>query len=250
VREHEAAVTRARREGVAAGLRGVRVLLEPGAWPPASGFEAAPLRWDAPEGSLLAYAVAAEAGASRSFPESPWPGRLRRPLSPRCRGRSCSVPPPPDDLEKIQEAAPPVPRQRDGRVAPLISASAPLPSSCEAAAMHRRPGEGGKQDWPRRDLARRPAIVASSGLERLRSRTRRPPEQLARSWRSGGVRAAATAFEQSVAAGRPRTSLPVRPTSPPAARRIRSKVQGPKSCHPERSEGSAPVSYSGNSPPS
>jgi GAF domain-containing protein len=45
VREHEAAVRRARREGAAAILKGVLPLLNPSAWPETPGFDSAPLRW-------------------------------------------------------------------------------------------------------------------------------------------------------------------------------------------------------------
>ena len=45
VREHEAAVRQARREGAAAVFRSVTPLLLPAAWPETPGFESAPLRW-------------------------------------------------------------------------------------------------------------------------------------------------------------------------------------------------------------
>jgi serine/threonine protein kinase len=60
VRQHEAAVGRARREGAAAALRGVRALLGPGSWPRIPGFEAAPLRWESEEGSLVGSAAAGD----------------------------------------------------------------------------------------------------------------------------------------------------------------------------------------------
>ena len=62
VRQHEAAVSRARREGAEAVIRGAASLLAPGAWPDAPGFESAPLRWRSDEWNLLSYAVDAGAG--------------------------------------------------------------------------------------------------------------------------------------------------------------------------------------------
>ncbi|MGH9369594.1 MAG: protein kinase domain-containing protein [Thermoanaerobaculia bacterium] len=63
VRQHEAAVERARREGAAAVIRSAAALLAPGAWPETPGFESAPLRWRSEQWNILSYAV--EAGAGR-----------------------------------------------------------------------------------------------------------------------------------------------------------------------------------------
>jgi len=57
VREHEAAVARARVEGAQAVLKGVLPLLNPTAWPPTPGFESAPLRWRSGQPNLMIYAV-------------------------------------------------------------------------------------------------------------------------------------------------------------------------------------------------
>jgi putative methionine-R-sulfoxide reductase with GAF domain len=62
VRDHEAAVRRARREGAAAVLQGVMPLLAPAAWPETPGFECAPLRWRSAEPSVAVYAVEARPG--------------------------------------------------------------------------------------------------------------------------------------------------------------------------------------------
>ena len=62
VREHEAEVARARREGAHAVLRGVLPLLNPTAWPATPGFESAPLRWRSELPNLLLYAVDAGPG--------------------------------------------------------------------------------------------------------------------------------------------------------------------------------------------
>ena len=63
VREHEAAVEAARKEGAARALKGAAALLVPHVWPDTPGFEATPLRWRTPELSLAAFAV--EAGRDR-----------------------------------------------------------------------------------------------------------------------------------------------------------------------------------------
>lgn len=57
VREHEAAVARARRDGAQAVLKGVLPLLNPTAWPETPGFESAPLRWRSEAPNLAIYAV-------------------------------------------------------------------------------------------------------------------------------------------------------------------------------------------------
>jgi len=59
VREHEAAVRRARREGAASVVQAVMPLLAPAAWPETPGFESAPLRWRSAEPSLAIYSVEA-----------------------------------------------------------------------------------------------------------------------------------------------------------------------------------------------
>jgi serine/threonine protein kinase len=61
VRQHEASVAEARREGAAAVIRSAAALLAPGAWPETTGFESAPLRWRSEEWNILSYAVEARA---------------------------------------------------------------------------------------------------------------------------------------------------------------------------------------------
>ncbi len=58
VRQHEAAVSMARREGAARVLRSAQSLLAPHEWPPTPGFESEPLRWRSEELDLVSYAVA------------------------------------------------------------------------------------------------------------------------------------------------------------------------------------------------
>jgi serine/threonine protein kinase len=62
VRQHEAAVEEARREGAARVLRGVQAVLAPPLWPETPGFESAPLRWRSEGLSLLSYAVESAPG--------------------------------------------------------------------------------------------------------------------------------------------------------------------------------------------
>ncbi|HEX9304070.1 MAG TPA: protein kinase [Thermoanaerobaculia bacterium] len=57
VRQHQAEVERARREGAARAIRGASALLVPHAWPDVPGFESAPLRWRSEELNLIAFAV-------------------------------------------------------------------------------------------------------------------------------------------------------------------------------------------------
>lgn len=62
VRQHEAAVTRARREGAAGILRVAQTMLTPGNWPETPGFESSPLRWRSEELDVFAYAIEAAPG--------------------------------------------------------------------------------------------------------------------------------------------------------------------------------------------
>ncbi len=92
VREHEAAVRQARRDGAAAILKGVAPLLNPSTWPATPGFESAPLRWRSDVPGLVIYAVEPHAGGlslllvedDRELEEAVGPlvraSRLARPL--------------------------------------------------------------------------------------------------------------------------------------------------------------------------
>lgn len=84
VRQHEAAIARARREGMAEVLKSAQALLAPHAWPETPGFESAPLRWSCEDSNLLSYAVESGSGRvafllleSDSAPEAAFVGLLR-----------------------------------------------------------------------------------------------------------------------------------------------------------------------------
>jgi putative methionine-R-sulfoxide reductase with GAF domain/predicted Ser/Thr protein kinase len=62
VRQHEAAVAQARREGAAQVLKAAHQFLAPHVWPDTPGFESAPLRWRSEELNLVSYAVEASPG--------------------------------------------------------------------------------------------------------------------------------------------------------------------------------------------
>jgi len=62
VRQHEAAVARARQQGETEAARAARDLLEPASWPPTPGFECAPLTWRSETLRLFSYAVEAAPG--------------------------------------------------------------------------------------------------------------------------------------------------------------------------------------------
>ncbi len=62
VRQHEAAVADARREGAWEVLKNARQFLAPTTWPETPGFESAPLRWRSEELNLVCFAVSASAG--------------------------------------------------------------------------------------------------------------------------------------------------------------------------------------------
>lgn len=63
VRQHEAAVARARREGAAGILQVAQAMLTPGAWPETPGFESAPLRWRSESLDVIAYAIETAPGS-------------------------------------------------------------------------------------------------------------------------------------------------------------------------------------------
>ncbi|MGH9317431.1 MAG: protein kinase domain-containing protein [Thermoanaerobaculia bacterium] len=77
VRQHEAAMKGARREGAAEILRSAQAVLAPSIWPETPGFESEPLRWRSQELSLLAYAVESAPGCiALLLLESPEPPEI------------------------------------------------------------------------------------------------------------------------------------------------------------------------------
>ncbi len=58
VRQHEAAVRKAREDGAASVARAVMPLLLPASWPETPGFDSAPLRWHSESPNVVLYAVA------------------------------------------------------------------------------------------------------------------------------------------------------------------------------------------------
>jgi putative methionine-R-sulfoxide reductase with GAF domain len=67
VRQHEAAVRAARREGAAEALRSLQTLLSPATWPETPGFESAPLRWTSEDSTLVSYGVETAPGRIAFF---------------------------------------------------------------------------------------------------------------------------------------------------------------------------------------
>lgn len=57
VRQHEAALAQARRDGAAEVVKGAATLLAPREWPETPGFQSAPLRWRSEQLNLVSYAV-------------------------------------------------------------------------------------------------------------------------------------------------------------------------------------------------
>ena len=110
VREHEAAVRRAREDGAAAVLRAVTPLLLPAAWPEAPGFDAAPLRWRSETPSLALYAVAAGPGRLALLLLE-HPGGVEESVAPLVRaeglGRRLLDDAPPDEIARRLGAAEP-----------------------------------------------------------------------------------------------------------------------------------------------
>ena len=135
VREHEAAVRQARREGAAAVFKSVTPLLLPAAWPETPGFDSAPLRWRSEEPNVALYAVSSAAGrlvdaAARGRRrdrrrDRPARARLRdRAQAPRWLARpsrSCSR------SRRPSPAAPPPPRVWDGDRLRICARQAPVP---------------------------------------------------------------------------------------------------------------------------
>jgi serine/threonine protein kinase len=188
VRQHEAAVTRARREGAAAALRSVRALLEPAAWPATPGFEALPLRWESEGGGLAGYAAESSSGAlalllveSTGSPEEQI-GPLARALAAgRALLPACE---PAEIVEKVWKASPfaSITAARwEGTRLRLSAARAPLPFLFREGLGVRLAADanGARLTAQCESSPGDLLIVASRGLDRLHfEKEWRQPEQL------------------------------------------------------------------------
>ena len=188
VRQHEAAVARARREGSAAALRSVRALFEPAAWPETPGFEASLLRWEAESGELAGYAIESSPGSlALMLVESP--GAPETQAGPLFRALAAGRPllaasAPAQVVGQVREASPSASvtaARWEGPGLRLSAAGAPLPFLFREGLAVRLSADGvgsrltAECETAPGDLL----VVAASGLERLRfEREWRSPEQL------------------------------------------------------------------------
>jgi hypothetical protein len=209
VREHEAAVTRARREGAAAVLRSVRALFEPAAWPVTPGFEASPLRWEAEGGSLAGYAAESSSGAlalllveSAGSPEEQI-GILARALAAgRALLPACD---PAEIVEKVSRDAPSASvtaARWEGTRLRLSAARAALPFLFrEGLGVRLAPDADGARLTAQCESSPGDLLfVASSGLDRLHfEKAWRQPEQLLQDLAQGAAgRSLPAAFARAV----------------------------------------------------
>jgi putative methionine-R-sulfoxide reductase with GAF domain/predicted Ser/Thr protein kinase len=210
VREHEAAVRRARREGAAAVLHGVMPLLAPAAWPETRGFESAPLRWRSSEPSLAVYAVDAKPGAiSLLLLEDPRDLEESIGALVRASGAARKVLASASPSEVVQRAAAAEPgcsataaRWEEDRVS-LASWNAPVPWLLRfgrPVPFEVRDRDGVSEvsvETARGDLL----VISSSGLVQLRSDGRpAPPEKaIQRLARSAETEPLTAAFAELVA---------------------------------------------------
>jgi serine/threonine protein kinase len=188
VRQHEAAVTRAHRQGAAAALRGARALFEPASWPATPGFESSPLRWEAEEGDFAGYAVEASPGSlGLLLVEST--GSLEHQLGPLAcalaAGRALlAAADPAAIVAGVQRASPSASvtaARWEGSRLRVAAARAPLPFLFrEGRAVRPAAGGNGARLTGECETAGGDLLVApSSGLERLRFRGEwQAPEQL------------------------------------------------------------------------
>ena len=180
VREHEAAVRQARREGAAAVLKSVTPLLLPAAWPETPGFDSAPLRWRSEEPNVALYAVSSSRGAWRcscsrargEIEDSDRPARARLRRRPQAARRGDAGGDRARDRRGRARAASAPPRR--GRA--IVSASAPgwprCPTCCGSAGPVPFELAGrGRHPRPSRSRPRRAdvLVMASSGLSALQS---------------------------------------------------------------------------------
>ncbi|HVE66845.1 MAG TPA: GAF domain-containing protein, partial [Thermoanaerobaculia bacterium] len=200
VRQHEAAVQAARKEGAARALKGGSALLVPHAWPDIPGFEATPLRWRTPALALAAFDVQ-PAGDGIAFllleplgePEDSF-AALFTGLE---KGRRVLATHPPEDAVAAAASAGPgcavsAARWEGGRLS-LAASDAPLPTLLrDGRPVAFPPGTTAAAETRPRDTL----VVASSGLARLRP----PRTEAAASPADALSRFASLAWEQPLSA--------------------------------------------------
>jgi serine/threonine protein kinase/putative methionine-R-sulfoxide reductase with GAF domain len=188
VRQHEAAVTQAHRQGAAAAMRSVRALFEPASWPATPGFESAPLCWEAEEGDLAGYAVEASPGfLGLLLVEST--GSLEQQIGPLASalaaGRALlAATAPADIVASVQRGSPSASitaARWEGSRLRVAAARAPLPLLFREGRAVRPDavGNGARLTAECETASGDLLVAASSGLDRLRFDGEwRAPEQI------------------------------------------------------------------------
>ena len=178
VRQHEAAVARARKEGAAAALRSARALLGPGTWPRIPGIEAVPLRWESEEGNLVGSAAEASGDfLALLLVESA--GDPEEAIGPVARGLAAgrarlAASPAAEVVRNVLDAAPScsvTAARWSGSLLSLCAAHAPLPFLLRGGEAVRisAAGEGPRSSAECKTSSGDLLILSSSGLARLRS---------------------------------------------------------------------------------
>ncbi len=171
VRQHQAEVEQARREGAARAIRGASALLVPHAWPDTPGFESAPLRWRSEELNLVAFAVEGRAGRLGFLTVEPLGepedslGGLLRALD---LGRRLLPSASPDEIvaaiATLDSGCSASAACWSGEQLALASSGAPLPALLREGLLVPFPSESSADTATR---AGDVLVVASSGLEKL-----------------------------------------------------------------------------------
>ncbi len=178
VRQHEAAVRKAREDGAASVARAVMPLLLPASWPETPGFESAPLRWHAESPNVVLYAVAPASGRL-SFLLLEHPGGLEEAIGPLVRasatGRRLLDGSAPVDVVRgiasVEPSCAATAAQWEGDRLQLAARNAPVPyvlRSGRAVPFEVQDGDEGSQvslAASRGDLL----VVCGSGLSGMRS---------------------------------------------------------------------------------
>jgi serine/threonine protein kinase len=188
VRQHEAAVARARKEGTTAAIRSMRELFGPAAWPPIPGIEAAPLTWESRDGGFAGWS--ADAGRdslavllveASGAPEEA-AGSIARGLA---AGRPVLASLPPGDVvASVRTAAPScavAAARWSGSRLSFSALGCPPPFLLRGGRTVRVAAavEGPRKDAELETRAGDLVVLASNGLEQLRfEREPRPSERL------------------------------------------------------------------------